>query len=188
MPIGYNEYNRKKIKVWDNDNKKVDLVILDIDGVMTDGTKSYDAEHNVISKNYCDRDFTAIKRLKDAGVSVCFLSGDARINEGMAKSRKIDFFYSRDKITTLKEILSKYKVHPANCAYVGDDIFDIPVLEQVQYSACPSNAPRDVKECCKYVLSATSGDSVIAEFYDILTRINRVENSFLGMHGRWDSL
>ena len=59
----------------------INLVILDIDGVMTDGTKVYDESHNVIYKKYCDRDFTAIKRLKDCGVSVCFLSGDKRINE-----------------------------------------------------------------------------------------------------------
>ena len=74
----------------------INLVILDIDGVMTDGTKVYDESHNVIYKKYCDRDFTAIKRLKDCGVSVCFLSGDKRINEGMAASRNIDFYYSRN--------------------------------------------------------------------------------------------
>ena len=65
----------------------INLVILDIDGVMTDGTKVYDESHNVIYKKYCDRDFTAIKRLKDCGVSVCFLSGDKRINE-IQKTRK----------------------------------------------------------------------------------------------------
>ena len=79
----------------------IQLVLLDIDGVLTDGTKIYDQQHNVIAKKYCDLDFTAIKRMKKAGVNVCFLSGDRNINEGMAEKRGIDFWYSREKLATL---------------------------------------------------------------------------------------
>ena len=69
------------------------LLILDVDGVLTDGTKTYDREHNVISKRYADQDFTAIKLFQE-GWKVCFLSSDA-FNEGVAKKRGIDFYNSR---------------------------------------------------------------------------------------------
>jgi len=159
----------------------IKLVILDIDGVMTDGTKAYDDNHDVIFKTYCDRDFTSIKRLKAAGVSVCFLSGDKSINEMMAKKRKVDFYYSRQKEKTLYELLNKYKCAITEAAYIGDDIYDLPVLKKVSYSFCPSNAPEDVKHHCKHVLSSKSGDSVVAEFYDVAVRKNLIERNMLGM-------
>ena len=52
------------------------LVILDIDGVMTDGKKFYDKNGDVLCKQYNDKDFTAIKRFMATGIDVCFLSGD----------------------------------------------------------------------------------------------------------------
>ena len=77
--------------------KMINLVILDIDGVLTDGRKYYDKNGMPFAKTYCDKDFTAIKRLRGAGVSVCFLSGDNVVNEAMAKNRNIDFYYARGK-------------------------------------------------------------------------------------------
>ena len=148
----------------------IKLVILDIDGVMTDGTKAYDGNHDVVFKKYCDRDFTAIKRLKTAGMNVCFLSGDRAINEKMAEKRHVDFHYSRDKETTLNSLLQIYNCSIDEVAYIGDDIYDIPVLRQVKYAFCPSNAPNDVKDCCTQILSSKSGDSVVSEFYDMLVR------------------
>ena len=73
---------------------KIKLLILDIDGVLTDGTKIYDINHKTIYKKFQDKDFTAIKRLKAAGIKVIFLSGD-NWNKGLAKKRVIDFYLSR---------------------------------------------------------------------------------------------
>ena len=70
----------------------IKLLILDIDGVMTDGTKLYGLDGLTMGKRYCDRDFTAIKQFKASGVQVCFLSGDDKVNEQMAKTRKTDYY------------------------------------------------------------------------------------------------
>ena len=53
---------------------KIKLAILDVDGVLTDGKKTYDNTGLCIYKTFCDKDFTAIKKLKALGISVCFLS------------------------------------------------------------------------------------------------------------------
>ena len=160
----------------------IKLVMLDVDGVMTDGTKAYDENHNVISKSYCDRDFTAIKRIKDSGINVCLLSGDKRINKGMADGRGIDFYFSRDKPSILNEILSRYNCSLLDTVYVGDDIFDIPVLSLVGFPFCPRNAPIDVKMVCSHVLKSDSGDSVVAELYDTLTSAGLIPKSMLGVN------
>ena len=75
----------------------IKLVILDIDGIMTDGRKYYGLDGIPFAKTYCDKDFTAIKRIKGAGVEVCFLSGDERVNMAMAKNRNIPFYSARGK-------------------------------------------------------------------------------------------
>ena len=77
-------------------NNLIQLLILDIDGVLTDGTKIYDKKHTVISKLFQDKDFTAIKRFKASGVNVITISGDIW-NQGMAKKRNLDFYHSRSK-------------------------------------------------------------------------------------------
>ncbi|MFK5284082.1 hypothetical protein ACI3PL_31335, partial [Lacticaseibacillus paracasei] len=77
-----------------------------------------------------DRDFTAIKRFKAAGIPVVLLSGD-KWNEGMAKERKLDFINARevcpdlDKSKALPLLCQKYSVKPEEIAYVGDDYYDI---------------------------------------------------------------
>jgi 3-deoxy-D-manno-octulosonate 8-phosphate phosphatase (KDO 8-P phosphatase) len=73
------------------------LLVIDIDGVMTDGTKTYGIDGKVISKRFNDKDFTAIKRFKASNVKVCFLSGDRNVNEAMANDRNVDFYHSRMK-------------------------------------------------------------------------------------------
>ena len=76
---------------------KIELVVLDIDGILTDGKKYYDQSGMPFAKTYCDKDFTAIKRLRGAGINVCFLSGDENVNKAMAENRNIDFYSARGK-------------------------------------------------------------------------------------------
>jgi YrbI family 3-deoxy-D-manno-octulosonate 8-phosphate phosphatase len=148
----------------------IKLLILDIDGVMTDGTKLYGLDGLTMGKRYCDRDFTSIKQFKAAGVQVCFLSGDDKVNEQMAKNRKTDFYYSRgrEKTDYLSEFEKTYNCSIDEMAYVGDDIFDIPIMEKVGYSYCPSDVPQVVKDASSWVLSRKCGDNVIADLYQQL--------------------
>jgi 3-deoxy-D-manno-octulosonate 8-phosphate phosphatase (KDO 8-P phosphatase) len=153
----------------------IKLIILDIDGVLTDGTKTYNNDGNVISKKFNDRDFTAIKRFKASGINVCFLSGDRHVNERIAQNRKIDFFYARqnngiiDKSKFIEIFSSKYSIGPSEMLYVGDDIFDLKIIEKLSMSYCPSNSPNCVKKSVSKVLNTKSGEGVIMELYDLLT-------------------
>ncbi len=155
----------------------IKLLILDIDGVMTDGTKVYGLDGLTMAKRYCDRDFTAIKQFKAGGVKVCFLSGDDKVNETMAKNRKTDFYYSRGKNKTdfLSDFAEKYNCLLSQMAYVGDDIFDIPIMEKVGYSYCPKNVSNQVKEAADWVIKRKSGDNVISTLYDILLESNQIK-------------
>ena len=151
---------------------KVKLAILDIDGVMTDGKKYYGIDGIPFAKTYCDKDFTAIKRLKGAGVKVCFLSGDERVNKAMAANRRIDFYSARgkDKADFVKDFESHYGVSRDDMLYIGDDLFDKSIMEIVGHSYCPNDACHDIKMVCglENILSRSAGNNVIAEMVQIL--------------------
>tara|TARA_R100000152_G_C6781573_1_gene216360 strand:+ start:1021 stop:1491 length:471 start_codon:yes stop_codon:yes gene_type:complete len=147
------------------------LLILDIDGVMTNGTKAYNTEGVVCHKYFHDHDFTAIKRLKGANIEVCFLSGDLQVNQIMASKRKIDFYHNTpgtDKIEYLAPIMNKYKVTEKETAYIGDDLYDLNIMQSVSFPFCPSNAVKDILELCLskgHVLQTRSGEGVVKELY-----------------------
>lgn len=150
----------------------VKLVILDVDGVMTDGRKYYGVDGMPFAKTYCDKDFTAIKRMKGAGVKVCILSGDNTVNEAMAKNRNIDFYYARgkEKADFLPELEKTYSSKPADMLYIGDDLFDSKIMKEVGHSFCPADANLQVKRVCgeNNILSNNGGCNVVAEMVEVL--------------------
>jgi 3-deoxy-D-manno-octulosonate 8-phosphate phosphatase (KDO 8-P phosphatase) len=152
---------------------EIKLLILDVDGVLTDGTKTYDKDHKVISKKFKCKDFTAIKRIIASGIRVVMVSGD-NFNESMAKKRNIDFYCSRnsdlslDKSRYVNLFEEKYGISKSNMSFVGDDFFDLSIIKILSYTFCPSDSPRIVKDNCKYTLTSKGGDGVIVELYDFL--------------------
>ncbi|MHA2342797.1 MAG: HAD hydrolase family protein [Candidatus Hodarchaeales archaeon] len=150
----------------------IKLVILDIDGVLTDGRKYYGLDGIPFAKTYCDKDFTAIKRLRGAGVKVCFLSGDERVNKAMAINRNIDFYSARgkDKADFITEFQKTYKTEKEDMLYIGDDLFDKSIMEIVGHAYCPNDACHDVKLVCglENILSRNGGNNVVAEMVEKL--------------------
>ena len=166
----------------------IKLVILDIDGVLTDGKKYYGLDGMPFAKTYCDKDFTAIKRLRGSDISVCFLSGDERINKEMAKNRNIDFYSSRgkDKADFVSELMSIYRVSIPDMLYVGDDIFDLSIMKIVGHAFCPRDACADVQFICglQNIIPADGGHNVIMKLLETLLErelvfdctIDKIEN------------
>lgn len=149
----------------------IKLLILDIDGVLTDGTKVYDKDHKVISKRFMCKDFTAIKRLVAAGIKVVMVSGD-EWNHIMAKKRNIDFYCSRgddlslDKSILLPMLEQKYNIPMNEMGFVGDDYFDLSMFQKLTYTFCPTDAPFIIQENAYRIMNSAGGEGVIIELYD----------------------
>lgn len=144
------------------------LLVVDIDGVMTKG-KLYDPRGVVIAKEYCDLDFTAIKRFRSAGINVVFMSGDKTVNEGMANTRQIQFIFAppgSDKATALRLLAKRSGLDITEIAYVGDDYYDISAMATAGMSFCPSTSPNAVKRAATCVVVAQAGQGVLASVYD----------------------
>tara|TARA_R110000824_G_scaffold315257_1_gene502352 strand:+ start:14280 stop:14804 length:525 start_codon:yes stop_codon:yes gene_type:complete len=150
----------------------IKLVILDIDGIMTDGKKYYGLDGIPFAKTYCDKDFTAIKRMRGAGVEVCFLSGDERVNMAMAKNRNIPFYSARgkDKADFVDIFEQEYKVSRSEMLYIGDDLFDLSIMKVVGHAFCPQDAPNVLRDYCgiQNIISRNGGENVVAKMVDTL--------------------
>lgn len=150
------------------------LILLDVDGVMTDGTKIYNRDHQVVNKNFCDRDYTAIKRFQSAGISVALISGDL-FNRTMAALRGIPFYWTyedgaKDKKERLEAICEINNIQPRDILYVGDDYYDLMLLESVGQAYCPMDAIADVKMVAKEVLEY-GGHGVVAALFDSIRHL-----------------
>lgn len=151
------------------------LLVLDVDGVMTDGTKYYGPNGEAIMKKFADVDFTAIKKLKLMGWDVCFLSGDPK-NAALAKQRKIDFFSAIvekdsiqiiNKLEVFQEILKIYSATVENSMYAGDDLFDLPLINYINKHGgktyAPLNAIKPVQDAVQIVINKNGGEGVVME-------------------------
>lgn len=168
-PLGIcTDYASAFKEVAKEDRLPFDVLVCDIDGVLTSG-KSYDLSGAVAGKTYCDLDFTAIKRFKAAGIEVCFLSGDLKVNQAMALSRRIEFFHNppgMDKVDVLPDIVKRYNT--SRIAYVGDDYYDIQIMSTVSHSFCPITSPAPVRRAAKHIIPVEAGKGVLAGLYDMM--------------------
>ena len=159
------------------------LLILDVDGVLTTGLKTYDVNGNVTSKTFGDRDFTAIKQFMCSGIQVIFLSGDQQVNSKVAEKRHLSFFYSRrdsgqlSKAECANEILKKYSLLPENTIFVGDDLFDAEMRKYCKLMACPSNSHYLMKRCSDVILETSSGMGCIQELYEYMITKNLINEA-----------
>jgi YrbI family 3-deoxy-D-manno-octulosonate 8-phosphate phosphatase len=148
----------------------IKLIILDVDGVLTDGRKYYDKEGNVRLKIFCDKDWTAIKRFKALGVPVVFLTGDS-YNVTIAENRNIDVYVNRgtshhtDKSEYLDSICKEYNVDKQDVVYVGDDIFDVNISKQVGYAYCPIDACHELRKIVKRIIPVKAGHNFVEALF-----------------------
>jgi 3-deoxy-D-manno-octulosonate 8-phosphate phosphatase (KDO 8-P phosphatase) len=150
----------------------IKLVILDVDGVMTDGTKYYDRDGKVVLKLFCDKDWTAIKRFRAIGIPVVFITGDS-YNESILKNRNLPVVVNRgegfhkDKVNYLAEVLEDFNCFAEEVVYVGDDLFDIGIMKAVGHPYCLLDSPRIVRQTAS-ILQCNAGENVIMQLFDKL--------------------
>ena len=146
----------------------VQLVAFDVDGVFTDG-RFYLSNDGVESKAFSTQDGYGIRRLLDAGVAVAVISGR---NSAAVQQRMRELGVQHvvqgcsDKIAAFDAITSELGLRDADCAYVGDDVPDLPLLGKAGVSFAVANAVRELHEQCDYVTQARGGFGAVREVCD----------------------
>ena len=157
--------------------KKIKLVAFDVDGVMTDGSVTYD-ENGVEYKTFNVKDGHGIVRANKSGFITAVIT--ARKNgtvQHRAENLKITEIYQGQqyKLPALDEILEKYNLQYENVAYMGDDIPDICILERVGLACCPNDAVAEVKSVSNFISSLNGGRGAVRELCDFVLEAQDIE-------------
>jgi len=151
---------------------KINFILLDIDGVLTDGSLYYLPDGNII-KVFHAHDGYGIERGKNLGLKFGLISGrHADANLHRAKRLKIEEVYQdcKDKVSAYEEIRTKYKLLPENFCFMGDDVFDIPLLKTVAFSCAPPQAIEEVRQEVHYVTVVGAGKGCVREVIDLILK------------------
>lgn len=151
---------------------RVTLVLLDVDGVLTDGKIIYDADGREI-KAFHVRDGHGIKMLQQAGVEVGIITGRrSTIVERRARELGIALVSQgvSDKLGAWRQVLRGKRVAPTETAYVGDDILDVPLMRAVGFAAAVGDAEPCVAEAADYVAGRPGGNGAVREVAEFILR------------------
>lgn len=152
--------------------QKIRLLILDVDGVLTDGRIVYDA-NGVESKFFNVKDGLGIKLLQKAGIQVGIISGrESEVVTRRAAELGIHLLYQRalDKVGPYREILAATGFADDEVAYMGDDLPDIPLMKRVGLAAAPADAVEDVLPFVHLVVRNRGGWGAVRELCDFILK------------------
>ena len=158
--------------------KKVRILILDVDGVLTDGSIILDNNGNEI-KAFHVRDGHGIKMICKAGFRVAIITGRySEVVDRRALELGIGDVYQRCyvKTTAYEQLLIKYGLKDNEAAYVGDDVVDIALLKRVGLPVVVADGSDEAKECALMITKNRGGRGAVREVTDLLLKAS----------GRWD--
>ncbi len=158
-------YKELKWKFLFKKLKEIDLLILDVDGVLTDGGLWFKSNGEVL-KRFDVKDGLSLNLLQEIGIEILLISGgesesaEARANQ---LGIKYCFFGVRNKYNKLKEFQKEKKFPKAKCAYIGDDINDIVVRPLVSLLFTPFNASKSLISISDFRLKNHGGYGAVRE-------------------------
>ncbi|OUX37501.1 MAG: hypothetical protein CBE33_03120 [Candidatus Pelagibacter sp. TMED273] len=155
-----------------NKIKNIKLVVTDIDGVWTDAKMHYTNDGDFM-KSFSTYDGMAVQILREKGLeTVIITSENSKIVLERAKKLKIKniVLNEKNKLKKLKEICASKKISLREVAYIGDDLNDVEVLENVGFSALSNNSPIKDKVNVDYVTVRKGGDGAFREFADLIIK------------------
>lgn len=145
------------------------MLVLDVDGVLTDTTLWYDGTE--WRRFYSVRDGVGIKRLIEAGYKLAVITGSkAEDVRARVKLLGIHYLYegAQDKVPSFLELQKESGIKPDEMAYVGDDIFDIPMIQEVAFGVTVPEAVDEVIEVADYVTKRLGGKGAVREVCDYI--------------------
>ena len=156
------------------DLARIRLVAFDVDGVFTDG-RFYLSDDGSEAKAFHTQDGYGIRRLLDAGIGVAVISGRT---SGAVQQRMSELGVEHliqgcsDKVAALDEIVAALNMTADECAYVGDDLPDLPLLKHVGFAIAVANAVPALHELCDFSTSANGGSGAVREVCELILGAN----------------
>lgn len=155
-----------------NKAKKIKLLLLDVDGVLTDGRIIYDSRGSDI-KFFDVYDGLGVYLLKKAGIPTILITAkDSTAIKPRARDMQVDaiFVNVSRKSTVLPRVLKKYKVTANEVCFVGDDLVDLGLLKSVGFPIAVCNAAVEIKQAASFVTSKPGGRGAVREISELILK------------------
>ncbi len=163
----------------------IELIVLDVDGTMTDSRITYSEDGDEI-KSFNVKDGLAIASWRKLGKQVAIITGrSSSIVARRAKELHIEHFYQgiHNKREVLEELLQKLDLTMENVAAIGDDLNDLQMLRSAKMSFVPRDASAYVDKIATVILSKKGGDGAVREMIEHLIIKEGLEKKYLEL---WD--
>ena len=159
----------------------IDLIVLDIDGCMTDGKVTYTTSGDEL-KAFNVKDGFAIVQWLSLGKKAAIITGrNSSIVARRAKELGIEHCYQgiKDKLATLTSLCESLQISFESVAAIGDDLNDARLLKSVGISFAPADAMHYVTEIADVVLSKNGGDGAVREMVELLIKQEGLQEEYL---------
>jgi 3-deoxy-D-manno-octulosonate 8-phosphate phosphatase (KDO 8-P phosphatase) len=159
--------------------KKIKLLILDVDGVLTDG-KIYYGNYGDELKAFDVKDGMGLALLTQAGIETAIITAKkAKIIRLRAKDMGIKRVYeNHSKAKIYARLLKKFRLQKEEVCFIGDDLLDVSVLKDVGLAATVPGAPAEVRAVSSYITRASAGSGAVRELCEFI----------LKSQGKWDEV
>ncbi|MEQ1833230.1 MAG: HAD hydrolase family protein [Candidatus Eisenbacteria bacterium] len=154
------------------DATSVRVLFLDVDGTMTDGVIGFSKDGD--SRNFWVRDGIALEWARDLGVRPVVISGRASLAvEARMHDLRLEFYLgAKDKVTIAETVMAREGVTWKDCAMVGDDLPDVPLLKRVGWPIAVADAAPEVLKVARTVTDARAGFGAVREAVERILRHN----------------
>lgn len=152
--------------------KKIKMLILDVDGVMTDGRIIYDSRGNEL-KCFNVLDGMGLALLGQTKIKVALITakGSLAVKRRAREIGAVEVKQnSIDKLTALRQILRKYNLSSKDICFIGDDLVDFPVMKRAGLAVAVANACSEAKKVAHYVTKKEGGKGAVREVIEIILR------------------
>jgi N-acylneuraminate cytidylyltransferase len=165
--IAERHIKRKRIKI-----KDIRLLVVDVDGTLTDAGMYYSDKGEELKK-FNTRDAQGLDMIRESGLDVAIITKeDSPIVKARAEKLKIDKCYLGidKKLDCLKNLCEELKISLSNVAYIGDDISDLECIKAAGFTACPADAVKTIRDLAHYVCTLPGGSGAVREVCEFLLK------------------
>ena len=154
--------------------KDIKILVLDVDGTLTDGKIYVDDKDNSFKAFNVKDGFALVNWLKLGGEVAILTGKKSNIVERRAKELGIKYIIQgcKNKKQDLKNLLKELNITFENVAYMGDDLNDLGIMKSVGFSACPKDSVQEVLEITNFISSKNGGDGAVREFLEHIMKKN----------------
>lgn len=159
--------------------RKLEYLVIDVDGTMTDAGIYYDENGNELKK-FCTKDAAGFFAAHNVGIKIMVLTGrECAATTRRMKEMKVDYLYQniKDKSAFLTDFMTENNIAKEQIGYIGDDLNDLPPMVLTGFVGCPADSCVEVREIADYVSSVKGGYGAVR---DVIEHILRES-------GEWDT-